>query len=338
MAAISKRKGRNGKIVYRVRIRRRGAKALSATFTRMTDAKLWINETEAALKNGKYFDRQEAQKHTLSDATERYKSIFGVDIQRKTHIERWNKELGHLLLSDLTSIAIADVLERWRKGPNPWGCVLSGPTLNRYLATLSSVLTAAARDWGWLPRNPVREVRRFKESRGRVRFLSDDEREKLLTACKESPLSCLYLVVILALSTGMRKNEIMTLGWSNVDLVKGAIILEHTKNHERRRVPLKGVALELMQGHSKVRRLDTDLVFPGQNIGGVVKPCYIRDAWVTTLDAVEINDFVFHDLRHSCASYLAMGGATLLEIAEILGHKTLQMVKRYSHLAETFGR
>ena len=211
MATNTKRRGSDGKPVYRVRIRRRGAKPLSATFRRKTDAKQWINETEAALKNGKYFDREEARKHTLKDATERYKSIFGVDIQKKTHIERWNKELGHLLLSDLTSIAIADVLEKWRTGPTTWGHVFSGPTLNRYLATLSSVLTAAARDGGWLPRNPVREVRRFKESRGRVRFLSDDEREKLLTACRDSTLPCLYLVVILALSTGMRKNEIMTL-------------------------------------------------------------------------------------------------------------------------------
>jgi len=135
----------------------------------------------------------------------------------------------------------------------------------------------------------------------------------------------------LALSTGMRQGEIMNLRWQDVDFEKGIIILHETKNDERRAVPLTSYALELLKEQNKLRRIDTDLLFPGKN---PKKPVFIRAPWITAVKEAKLLDFRFHDLRHSAASYLAMNGATLSEIAEILGHKTLQMVKRYSHLTE----
>ena len=92
-----------------------------------------------------------------------------------------------------------------------------------------------------------------------------------------------------------------------------------------------GYALELLQEHSKVRRLDTDLLFPGKN---PEKPIDLRKPFDNALKQAEIADFRWHDLRHCTASYLAMNGASLAEIAEVLGHKTLQMVKRYAHLSD----
>jgi integrase len=177
----------------------------------------------------------------------------------------------------------------------------------------------------------MRKVSKPKEPRGRVRFLSEDERQRLLDACKASRNPYLYLVVVLALSTGARKMEILNLTWQNVDLQRGAITLHDTKNGERRVLPLAGPALELMHQHSKVRRIDTPLVFPRSDGR---KPLDIRSSWETTLKQADSTDFHFHDLRHSCASYLAMNGASLAEIAEVLGHKTLSMVKRYAHLSE----
>lgn len=109
------------------------------------------------------------------------------------------------------------------------------------------------------------------------------------------------------------------------------MILHETKNGERRRVPLTGYAHDLLVGHSKVRRLDTDLLFPSKNPD---KPIDLRKPFGNALKEAQVSDFRWHDLRHCTASYLAMNGASLAEIAEVLGHKTLQMVKRYAHLSD----
>ncbi len=124
----------------------------------------------------------------------------------------------------------------------------------------------------------------------------------------------------------------MGLTWDNVDLLQGRITLHETKNDERRVVPLVGKALELLKGHAKVHRINTPLLFPGKSKAH--KPMDLRAPWLEVLRVAQIDDFRFHDLRHSAASYLAMNGATLAEIAEVLGHKTLEMVKRYAHLSE----
>ena len=178
----------------------------------------------------------------------------------------------------------------------------------------------------------MRKVKKPKEARGRVRFLDDDERQRLLTACQASRNKQLYLCVILALSSGMRQAELMGLKWSDVNLKDGFLILHETKNGDRRRVPLSGLGLELLREHAKVRRLDTPLLFPGMLHAHT--PIDLRRAFEGALKRAEITDFHWHDLRHCTASYLAMNGASLAEIAEVLGHKTLQMVKRYSHLSD----
>jgi integrase len=113
------------------------------------------------------------------------------------------------------------------------------------------------------------------------------------------------------------------------------IVFRDTKNTEHRGVPLVGLALDVMREHAKVQRIDTNLVFP--NASGK-RPLSIRSAWEVAVKRAGLEDFTFHDLRHSCASYLAMNGATLSAIGAVLGHKSLQMVKRYSHLAEDHTR
>jgi integrase len=153
----------------------------------------------------------------------------------------------------------------------------------------------------------------------------------LLHACQRSPNRFLYPVVLLALATGARKMELLQLTWSDVDLPRARIILQHTKGRERRALPLTGLALEAVQQLAKVRRIDTPLLFPRADGRG---PVGLRAAWATALQDAAIEDFRFHDLRHSAASYLAMTGASVAEIAAILGHKTLAMVQRYAHLSE----
>jgi integrase len=179
-------------------------------------------------------------------------------------------------------------------------------------------------------------VRRLREPKGRVRFLSDEERELLLQSCKESHNPYLYTIVVLALSTGARQGELLKLHWKDVDMKRNTLTFRDTKNGETRSVPLTEYGLALMKDHSRVRRIATPLVFP--SLSDCMKPYSIREAWKCAVKRSKLVNFRFHDLRHSCASYLAMNGASLLEIGEILGHKTLAMVKRYSHLTEAHTR
>ena len=116
-----------------------------------------------------------------------------------------------------------------------------------------------------------------------------------------------------------------------MDFIRGNLTLLETKNGERRALPLGDHPRELLKARAKIRRIDTDLVFPGRP---PTRPAQLRHAWQTALQVAGITDFHWHDLRHSAASYLAMNGASLQEIAAVLGHKTLAMVKRYAHLSE----
>ena len=200
------------------------------------------------------------------------------------------------------------------------------------MAALSHVMSIAHKEWEWIAENPCSKLSKMPEPRGRVRFLNDEERTALLNACKLSKSPHLYPIVILALSTGARLGEILSLTWDQVDLTKGRITLHETKNNERRLIPLTGHALRVIREWSKVRRIDSALLFP--NTRNPKEPIDIRSPWYTALKRSEIENFRFHDLRHSAASYLAMNGASLAEIAEVLGHKTLAMVKRYAHLSE----
>ena len=148
----------------------------------------------------------------------------------------------------------------------------------------------------------------------------------------------------------MRYGEIINLTWPDVDLSRKRVILHETKNGERRAVPVAGQAIELLSQLEKSRRIDTNLLFPKarpkpssdilkkvdiDRIQKVQKPVQLRSAWVAAMKKAEIQDFRFHDLRHCAASYLAMSGASLPEIADILGHKSLVMVKRYAHLSDS---
>lgn len=136
---------------------------------------------------------------------------------------------------------------------------------------------------------------------------------------------------MLALSTGMRLGEILNLTWTDVDLEAGKAVLHETKNGERRVVAIVSVALELLRKHKELQKANTLFVFPNERGSA---PVNIRNDWERALKVAEIEDFRFHDLRHTFASYLAMNGASLAELAEALGHKTLAMVKRYAHLSE----
>jgi integrase len=335
MATIERRTSKDGHLVYRAKVRRKGHPPQTATFTKRSDALKWIQITEAAILEGRHFKTAEAKRHTIADLIDRYTREV---LSRKHHstaynqglqLQWWRGQLGHCPLADLTPNRIAEHRDQLSQGHR------TNATVNRYLTALSHALTVAVREWGWLDDSPMRKVTKLKEPRGRVRFLSDEERQRLLDACTTSKNKSLYTIVVLALATGGRQQELLSLRWPDVDLIRGTLTFQQTKNGERRRVPLTGHALDLLRQHARVRYLESDLVFPAYTN---IKRRRVRDAWNNAVRRAGIADFHFHDLRHSFASYLAMNGASLLEIAEVLGHKTLAMVKRYAHLSEAHTR
>lgn len=366
MATITPRVAHDGTVSYRVEIRLRGYPRTGATFARKTDARKWISDTESAIRQGRYFDTLESKKHTLADAIDRYEREV-LPTKGKTtrpgqaiHLAWWRKHLGERTLFDVTPPLITEfrkvladepiTFHLRNRQPGPAKPTTTPPrfrgpaTIGAYLITLSHVFTVAVKQWEWMESNPLAKVAKPKKPRGRVRFLSDNERTRLLEACRESDSPDLYPAVVLSLATGARQQEILGLTWPQVDFSRRVATLYDTKNGEVRNLPLAGLALELLRARSKVRRLDTDLVFPGRftprqpgqrlDEAPPRRPVNLRSSFDAALRRAGIEDFHWHDLRHSCASYLAMNGASLAEIAEVLGHKTLSMVKRYAHLSD----
>ena len=353
MAVIEKRTTSDGKTHYRVKVRLKGYPPQTTTHERLADAKRWAQQTEAAIREGRHFKTTEAKKHTLGELIDRYIRDV-LPRKEKSRLKQtaqllwWKEQLGSYALADITAPLICEKRDELSRGTTCRGAQRSPSTVIRYLSALSHAFTIAVKDWGWLEDSPMRKVSKLKESRGRVRFLDEEERERLLQACKESLNPHLHPIVMIAISTGMRYSEIVNLTWVDVDLPRKRIILQETKNGERRAVPLAGIAYDLLALLEKERWSDGSLIFPKikdasltfqkhsmEEVQKAQKPVHLRSAWNNALRKAGIKDFRFHDLRHCAASYLAMSGASLAEIAEILGHKTLAMVKRYAHLSDS---
>jgi integrase len=175
-------------------------------------------------------------------------------------------------------------------------------------------------------------VRLLKADNARDRYLRDEgqhsELARLLEAARISESPLLYPFVLLTLVTGGRRSEVLGLTWDRVDLEAGTVLFEHTKNGDSRCVSITPEVVGLLKPRQGIGKV---LLFPSPNDPS--RPVDIRSAWETALRRAGIEDFRIHDLRHTAASYAAMEGATSAELAGILGHRTLAMVKRYSHLS-----
>ena len=338
MAVIEERQSKDGEISYRVKIRLKGHKPQEATFRRKTDAKNWANSTEAAIREGRYFKCAEAKKRTLAELIDKYTTTVlphksdSMKAAQTNQLAWWKEKAGYYVLADFTPQIIVSLREELANGSTPRGGKRTNATVNRYLAALSHALSVASDEWEWLESNPMLKIKRHSEGQGRVRYLDDDERLKLLDVCEQSSNKQLYAIVVLALSTAMRKSEILNLKRRDVFIKEGFVILDKTKNKERRRIPIIGHAHNVLSHHLKITRLDSDFIFPSKD---GKKPIDIKRPWENAVSKAGIENFRFHDLRHSAASYLAMNGASNRDLMEILGHRTLQMTSRYSHLSNS---
>jgi integrase len=329
MATIEKRVNNQGVVTYRVRIRMRGHPQESATFSKISDAKAWAVRMGAAVQEGRYFKDAQARRRTLGQLITRYQTDILPYKSTNQHflsgqhkqLDWWKKQLGAYYLSEVTASRIVEARSLLQVSP---------ATVNRYMAALSHVFSVGVREWEWLESSPTRKITKLKEARGRVRYLSDDERLRLFMVLKERGDATLELIVTLAIATGARKGELLGLRWSDVDFERCRMVFEDTKNGDRRAASLGEHALKMLKAHH-AQVHNSMFLFPG-NRG---TPVRIDREFRELLRVADISNFRFHDLRHCTASYLAMNGATLLDIAHILGHKTLSMVKRYAHLSDS---
>lgn len=257
----------------------------------------------------------------------------------------WKQQLGAITLLDLSDDQVGAALDRLAEGRSLYFAgrddqgravmhekrrTIAPATVNRYHSTLSGCMTWAVKrritPKGWV--HPCRGIERRPENNARTRYLSDAERERLLQACKGARWPRLYALVLLGLTTGARRGELLGLRWADLDLARGVAHVAKTKNGDPRTLPLTPAVIEELQ---RFKGAPAALIFGSSR--DPARPFTFEKQFKEALRAAKVRDFTFHCLRHSFASTLAMRGRTLLEVADALGHRQLQMTKRYSHLA-----
>ncbi|MEF2230256.1 MAG: site-specific integrase [Pseudodesulfovibrio sp.] len=321
MATIRKRGQK-----WEVRIRKKGQSTQSKSFKYKADAAAWIQEIETEMNKGQFVSRKEAESTTLKEALDRFIEEYIPRLKMAANETRRAKaiqkrEIASKLMAAIRTKDIADLIkERESDGVKP-------NTIRLDLAILSRLFEVAATDWGMESLiNPVKRARKPKPAGGRTRRLqpapSKDEKseeERLLDACAKN----FKPVVQFAIETAMRRSEIASLEWNNIDLKRKTAYLRDTKNKSERTVPLSPTAIEILK--SIPRNISGPVFGMSENA--------ITIAMRRARAEAGIEDLTFHDLRHEATSrFFENTDLDLLEIAEITGHKNLQMLKRYTHL------
>ncbi|MGH1429372.1 MAG: tyrosine-type recombinase/integrase [Arenicella sp.] len=273
---------------------------------------------------------------TISSAIERYlKEVTPTKKastqQRETgRSKQLDSELGKYSLAALNTEIIANYRDdRLAEGK-------SNNTVRLELALLSHIYTTAIQEWNiGITVNPVANIRKPSPGQGRDRRLTNDEEQRLLKACDEHSNPFLGWMVRLALYTAMRLGEISNLTRQQINLEKRTIHLSDTKNNESRTVPLTNKALVVINEalNHPIRPMDTHLLFYGEpGKTGDRKPYVINKLWNQALERAQINDLRFHDLRHEATSRFVEAGLSDQQVSSITGHKSMQMLRRYTHL------
>ena len=331
MASIRKR----GDYQWEVRIRRRGHPTQSRTFNTKNEADAWARQVESEMDLGVFVSRKEAENTTLSEALDRYEREITVKkkgFQEKALIKKWKSH--PLAIRSLPSIQGKDIAtyrdDRLK--------TVSPNTVRLELAVISHLFTIAVKEWGLVGLvNPVSQIRKPKLPQGRDRRLLPGELDRICDA-SESPV--LPDLIRFAIEAGARRGELSRMTWDLVDLKKRTAILSETKNGEKRIAPLSTEAVRILSGLA--RRID------GEVWG--LEPDSITQAYLRARDRARtayekecgergekpdpayLVGITFHDLRHEATSRFFERGLNPMQVAAITGHKTLQMLKRYTHL------
>lgn len=306
---------------WQARVRRQGYPDVTRSFINKNEAERWARSIESDMDKGQFTDIQEAQRTTLRELILRYvrevtptmKSVTE-DTVRLNAIAR--KPIASWRLANLNAARIAAFRDERLKE-------VSNGTVIRELAYLSSIINHARREWGINTPNPVQHVRKPPSPAGRTRTLSIDEKTKLLNALEPSGRQNIWTkpIVVLALETAMRRSELLALRWEHIDLVRQTALLPDTKNGTSRTVPLSTAAVELL---GSLPRNISGNVFP-------IRYFTLDAAFKRAVKRAGLENFHFHDLRHTAITAIAEKLPNLIELSAVTGHKSLSMLKRYYH-------
>jgi integrase len=307
---------------WRVKVRRTGLPPQTRSFNSKTLAQQWARSVESDIDKGIVVDRRPAARLSLAEVLERYRrevtptkrGAADESLRLKAMAQR---PFARVRMSALTSSHLAVYRDERLK-------VVSGATVNREFNVLSHAIETARREWDvYLPANPCRLVRRAPEGRPRNRRLQADEEARLMAACRAARNRWLAPFVALAIETGMRRSELLGLQWPNVDLERRIAFLPVTKNGDPRSVPLSTRAIAIL------RTLAPSSIGP---VFGSLTVDALKQSFKRAVRRGELPGLHLHDLRHEATSRFFEKGLNVMEVASVTGHKTLQMLKRYTHL------
>jgi integrase len=312
----------NGK--WQVQIRRKGYPPVAKTFATKAHAVQFARSIESDLDRGAITWSADAERTTIGELIDRYlrdvtpsKRAVRQERQRLAFLKRHFGAYRAIQLQPKHVASYRD--DRLAQGK-------AGGTVIRELNALSHVLEVAVRDWGLpLPLNPAKRIRRPVASRGRDRRVSDEELDALMRVCRKSRATQLAAAVEFAIETGMRLGEMLGLSWPQIDLPHQVATLPLTKNGSAREVPLSTTAVQILQ--VQPRHISDPRVFWRWK-----RTDSFEHAWRRAVRKAGLTDLHFHDLRHEATSRFFEMGLDIMEVSAITGHKTLQMLKRYTHL------
>lgn len=235
MASIYKRKNENGTTVWRAVIRIKGHPSISNHFERKQEAEDWAQDVERQIKAGQFKFDQHNKIRTLKELVERYLQDGALEHHKsandtRRHLDYWKSCLGEYGLIYVTPELLGKERQNLIDTPTLKGGKRTASTINRYMASLSALLTYAAKNLSWISENPILRLIKLKENPGRDRVLTEDEITRLLAASRQSKSPYLYCLILLSLTTGARQGELLNLDWKHISLENKIAFIKESKN------------------------------------------------------------------------------------------------------------
>lgn len=277
------------------------------------------------VQEGRWFEGVKGKSITVPELLDRYckerektraRNTILRDKTLKKHIAGY---FGQYSLANVTPDICNEYRQhRYEQGKAP-------ATVNRELTLLRNAYNVAIRTYKWCAKNPVSETKFDRENNSRDRWLTVDEESRLLNSLEGRYRE----IVIIALYTGMRQDEVLSLKWHQIDLSRRTIVILESKNKEKRTIPVNQTVCDLLMEKRKVRHI-SNYFFPSQ-AGTKIHASKITRAFVKARKKAGIENFRFHDLRHTFATRLAQAGVDLYKISKLLGHRDITTTQRYAH-------
>ena len=341
MATFITYNGKKGTTIKAI-VRIKGYKTKCKSFSGITLAKAWAKKIEAAMEDGSYKEESAAQTklkkvhiELLSELIKHFKETIAPTRYTDAHkyncmYDWWIDKIGNIKVVNLTASDLSACKQILLTEKIETGQPRKANTINKYLMCLSTVLTYARDELELIEYNPMSKVKIVPKPDGRKRYLSIEELALYLSACKKEP-EMIYLFVLLALGTGGRYTEVQTLKVENIDFINQRVFYIDTKNGTSRALYIDNDVMDFLKKYLEKNNIKSGYIFKGKRKDALP---FIRGRVYEIIKECGLENFTVHDMRHTFASYAAMNGASLLEIAEMLGQTAITVTRNYTHLTQ----